>query len=185
MKDFEDNQLIEQYCAGNDHAFDQLYQRYRLPVFNYIFRQVKSQNVADDIFQDVWLRVIKSLQAYNHQGQFLAWLFTIARNRLTDHWRQQKPQDAPGSSIDIDDEQIADTVLAEHVQFLKDCMERLLALLQILKPEQRDAFVLQQESGLSLEEIAQVSNCGRETIKSRLRYAMNKLRKGLEGCDES
>ena len=181
MKDLEDNQLIDQYRGGNSRAFDQLYQRYRLPVFNYIFRQVKSQNIADDIFQDVWLRVIKSIRDYNHQGQFLAWLFTIARNRLTDHWRQLKPEDP----IDVNDEQIPDNVLAEHVQFLKDCMERLLALLKILKPEQRDAFVLQQESGLSLDEIADVCHCGRETIKSRLRYAMNKLRKGLEGCDES
>ena len=181
MKQIDDNELIDQYRDGNSRAFDQLYQRYRLPVFNYIFRQVKSQNTADDIFQDVWLRVIKSIHGYNHQGQFLAWLFTIARNRLTDHWRQQKPEEP----VDIEDEQIADSVLAEHVQFLKDCMERLLALLQILKPEQRDAFVLQQESGLSLDEIASISDCGRETIKSRLRYAMNKLRRGLEGCDES
>jgi RNA polymerase sigma factor (sigma-70 family) len=179
MTDIEDETLIKQYRSGNAAAFDQLYERYRLSVFNYIHRQVNASAQAEDIFQDVWFKVIQSVHHLDTPSKFSAWLFTIARNRITDHWRKKKPE-----SLDDEDRIESDSALAEQVAFLRSCMERLLALLQALKPEQRDAFVLQQESGLTLDEIATIADCGRETIKSRLRYAMQKLRKGLEGCDE-
>jgi len=179
MTGITDETLIKQYRSGNAAAFDQLYDRYRLSVYNYIFRQVSLSAQAEDIFQDVWFKVIQSLHQLDTPSQFPAWLFTIARNRITDHWRKKKPE-----SLEYEDELQSDSPLAEQIAFVRNCMERLQALLQALKPEQRDAFVLQQESGLTLEEIATIAQCGRETIKSRLRYAMQKLRKGLEGCDE-
>ena len=179
MKEIADEILIKQYRSGNAAAFDQLYERHRLAVYNYIFRQVNITSQAEDIFQDVWFRVIQSLHQLDTPSRFTAWLFTIARNRITDHWRKKKPD-----PLEHEDELESAAPMAEQLAFIRNCMERLLALLQTLKPEQRDAFVLQQESGLTLEEIAIVAECGRETIKSRLRYAMQKLRKGLEGCDE-
>lgn len=179
MTDIADETLIKQYRSGNAAAFDQLYERYRLSVYNYIHRQVSISAQAEDIFQDVWFKVIKSLHQLDTPSQFPAWLFTITRNKITDHWRKKKPE-----SLEYEDELESNSALAEQIAFIRSCMERLLAILQALKPEQRDAFVLQQESGLTLEEIATIAECGRETIKSRLRYAMQKLRKGLEGCDE-
>ncbi|NNJ92215.1 MAG: sigma-70 family RNA polymerase sigma factor [Gammaproteobacteria bacterium] len=179
MNDIADETLIRQYRGGNAAAFDQLYERHRLPVYNYIFRQVKMTAQAEDIFQDVWFKVIQSLHQLDTPSQFPAWLFTIARNKITDHWRKKKPE-----PLENEDELESHSAVSEQIAFIRSCMERLLALLQTLKPEQRDAFVLQQESGLTLEEIASIAECGRETIKSRLRYAMQKLRKGLEGCDE-
>lgn len=180
MSDKDDDELIRQYCSGNAAAFDQLYARYRLAVFNYISRQVHPRSQAEDIFQDVWLRVVRSLDRYESNGPFAAWLFTIARNRLTDYWRANKPE-----MLEENDEHEDQHPSPDHLHFIRSCIERLVELLNKLKPEQRDAFILQQESGLTLEQIAQVAACGRETIKSRLRYAMQKLRKGLEGCDES
>ena len=191
MTDIADEILIKQYRSGNAAAFDQLYERYRLPIYNYIHRQVNASAQAEDIFQDVWFKVIQSLSQLDTASQFSdqlpahfpaqfpAWLFTIARNKITDHWRKKKPE-----SLENEDELQSHSALAEQIAFIRSCMERLQALLQALKPEQRDAFVLQQESGLTLEQIATIADCGRETIKSRLRYAMQKLRKGLEGCDE-
>jgi len=191
MTDIADETLIEQYRSGNAAAFDQLYERYRLPVYNYIRHQVKPSAQAEDIFQDVWFKVIQSLSQLDavsrfsaqsstkSSAHFPAWLFTIARNTIADHWRKKKPE-----SLENEDELQSHSALAEQIAFIRSCMERLQALLKTLKPEQRDAFVLQQESGLTLEEIATIADCGRETIKSRLRYAMQKLRKGLEGCDE-
>lgn len=180
MNENDDDSLIEQYRSGNAAAFDLLYDRYRLPVFNYIVRHVHSRNIAEDIFQDVWFKVIKTISQYRHQGRFLAWLFTIARNRLTDYWRSN----SSSLSEEITEDLHSQNPLQEHLQFIRDCVEKLKQLIGLLKPEQRDAFVLQQESGLSIEQIAEVSSCGRETIKSRLRYAMNKLREGLEDCDD-
>jgi RNA polymerase sigma factor (sigma-70 family) len=179
MTDTADETLIKQYRGGNAAAFDQLYERYRLPVYNYIFRQVIITAQAEDIFQDVWFKVVQSLDQLETPAHFPAWLYTIARNKITDHWRKKKPE-----SLENENDLESKSALAEQIAFMRSCMERLLALLQTLKAEQRDAFVLQQESGLSLEEIAAIADCGRETIKSRLRYAMQKLRKGLVGCDE-
>jgi len=180
MNDASDETLINQYRSGNAAAFDRLYQRYRVPVFNYISRQVSSQPIAEDIFQDVWFRVIRALEKFENNGGFPAWIFTIAHNRLTDYWRANKVE---VSELSDDLQNTAHSTETMHL--IQNCIERLLKLLEKLKPEQRDAFVMQQESGLTLDQIAEVSNCGRETIKSRLRYAMQKLRKGLEGCDES
>lgn len=179
MNTQDDDTLIRQYRSGNAAAFDSLYQRYRLGLYNYISRQVYSQSVCDDIYQDVWFKVIHGLDQFQLGQYFPAWLFKIARNRLIDYWRQNQPD-----QIDNEADISSDQSLPEKMHFIEQCIERLKALLISLKPEQRDAFVLQQESGMTLEQIAEISHCGRETIKSRLRYAIQKLRKGLEGCDE-
>ena len=174
-----DESLVNQYRSGNAAAFDRLYERYRIPVFNYIFRQLRQQNLSEDIFQDVWLRVIHSIGQWKESSSFAAWLYRIAHNRLVDHWRQHQPD-----QLDPETDIKSDSDSVEQLQFIQNCIERLKQLLATLKPEQRDAFVLQQESGLSLEQIAEVMATGRETIKSRLRYAVKKLRVGLEGCDD-
>ena len=179
MNAVNDASLVNQYRSGNTAAFNRLYERYRIPVFNYIYRQVKQQSISEDIFQDVWLRVIRSIEQWKPDSSFASWLYRIAHNRLVDYWRQFYPDE-----LDAENEVQDPTASTDHFQFIQDCIERLKALLAILKPEQRDAFVLQQESGLSLEQIAEVTAVGRETVKSRLRYAMQKLRAGLEGCDD-
>ena len=179
MNKDSDELLIKQYRGGNAAAFDRLYERYRIPVFNYIFRQVKHRNLTEDIFQDVWFRVIRSVEQVREDGNFSSWLYRIAHNRLVDHWRQHRPDELE------DEEEVSDPARTqEQLQFIQSCIERLKVLLGLLKPEQRDVFVLQQESGLTLEQIADVTDSGRETVKSRLRYAMQKLRAGLEGCDD-
>lgn len=179
MTSDSDESLIEQYRSGNAAAFDRLYERYRVQVYNYIFRQVGKRNLAEDIFQDTWLRVIRSTEQWKPGGKFSSWLYRIAHNRLVDYWRQYQPEELDRQE-DVNDA----AARPEHQQFIQNCVERLKALLGRLKPEQRDAFVLQQESGLTLDQIALVMATGRETVKTRLRYAMKKLRAGLEGCDE-
>jgi len=174
-----DHQLIQRYRSGDAAAFDYLYERYRPQVFNYLYRQLHQQQIAEDLYQDVWFKIINSIEQFKPDGNFTAWIFKIARNCLIDYWRQQKPE----GSFPEDDVEDA-TATPEHIQYIRSCIERLMNLLDSLKPEQREVFVLQQESGLTLEQIAQLASCGRETIKSRLRYAMKKIRQGLEGCDE-
>ena len=180
MKTDSDETLLSKYRSGNAAAFDSLYNRYRLPVYNYIFRQVKKASLSEDIFQDVWMRVINSADQCDTTRPFAPWLYRIAHNRLIDYFRQQQPLE-----LDLNTEKSEANNIPDHIAFIQNCIERLKNLLGLLKPEQRDAFILQQESGLSLEQIAQVMATGRETIKSRLRYAVQKIRAGLEGCDES
>ena len=179
MSDSSDETLIQRYRAGHAGAFDQLYARYRQPLFSYLHRQVNQQGLAEDLFQDIWMRVINNLEQWQDDGHFKAWLFRVAHNRLIDHWRAQKP-----AAADAEDDIQSAQPWPERWALLSQCVELLFKLLAGLNPQQRDAFVLQQESGLTLEQIASVCGCNRETVKSRLRYAVQRLRQGLEGCDD-
>lgn len=172
-------ELVTAYCRGDATAFDRLYAHYRLPLFNYIRRQTGSDDLAEDIYQEVWFRVIRRLGSYQDRGNFSAWLYTIARNCLADHWRRQAPLTATQTFSEE-----TECMTPERRHWLEDCLQRFSRLLSGLAADQRDAYLLQQESGLSLQLIAEVCGCGLETVKSRLRYANRKLREGLEGCDE-
>ena len=175
-----DEDLMALYAAGDADAFDTLYERFRGPLFRYLLRHCESEGAAEELFQETWLRVVRARQGWRPQAAFAPWLFRIARNLLTDHWRQRPPASEPI------DESVVDLSFPwpEAWALVRDCVERLLKLLSGLAREQRDAFLLQTEGGLTLEQIAEVTGTGRETVKSRLRYALRRLRAGLEDCDE-
>ena len=171
---------MQRYRAGDSGAFDRLYDRYRGPLFRYI-KRLAGAEPAEELYQDVWLRMVRAREQWHADQPFSPWLYRIAHNRVVDHWRAQ--------GIAVDDDKAADSIPAdgpaqELLAHLRDCVERLLALIGMLPPAQRSAFLLKEESGLSLAQIAEVSGCGHETVKSRLRYAMQRLRAGLEGCDD-
>jgi RNA polymerase sigma-70 factor (ECF subfamily) len=176
-----DEELMDRYRRGDEQAFDALYARYRGPVYRYIVRLLNSQNDPDAAFQDCWLKVVRYRAKWSIDQPLRPWLFRIAHNCAIDTMR------ASQRSLTDADERIADFPSDQHPaeqwQFIRDCVERLLQLLAEMPALQRDAFLLKEEAGLSLRDIAEVADVGRETIKSRLRYAMNTLRKGLEGCE--
>lgn len=175
--------LWARYRGGDAAAFDLVYAEFRGPLFRYIRRQCGNCAESEELYQDVWLRAIRARDQF--QGEyFKAWLFRIAHNRLIDFHRARGNAD---DYIDELGEQIADEVEAarpEGWSFLRDCVERLFALLKGLPQAQRNAFLLKEETGLSLAEIAEVTATSRETVKSRLRYATRQLRVGMEGCDD-
>lgn len=174
------------YRDGEGAAFDALYARWRGPLYRYFLRQCGHAGQADELFQDVFMRVIGAAPGYEVSAKFATWLFRIAHNRLVDHWRKtgRDPVDptAPGEE---GGDCALDPPAPEH-----DAPERraeqgelraaLRAALDALPETQREAFLLAEEGGLSLEEIAAIAGVGRETIKSRLRYATAKLRNKLE-----
>jgi RNA polymerase sigma-70 factor, ECF subfamily len=176
-----DEQLMRRYRDGDLRAFDRLYERYRGPLYRYVRRLCGDGGSADELYQDVWMRLVAARQQWDATQAFSPWLYRIAHNRVVDHWR------AAGRLLDeIED---ADALPAqgpaqEVLAHLRDCVERLLALLGGLPALQRSAFLLKEEAGLSLAQIAEVTGSERETVKSRLRYALRRLRAGLEGCDE-
>lgn len=168
------------YRDGDAAAFDRLYARHRGPLFRYIKRLSNNASESEELYQDVWLKLVRARDQWDEAQPFKPWLYRIAHNRVVDFWR------ANGKRVDEALEE--DPADRGHWQdmsaHLRDCVERLLALLGVLPEVQRSAFLLQQEAGLSLAQIAEISGVGRETVKSRLRYANQRLRDGLEDCND-
>ena len=180
-----DEDLMLAYRDGDAGAFDTLYRRHKGPVYRYMLRQCRDAGVADELFQDVWMNLIRARESYTVQAKFTTYIYTMAHNRLIDHYR--KHGQAQWVSFDNDSEDAP--VVAEPVAAPRDEPERhlavkqqaaeLLRLLGELPPPQREAFVMQYEGGMSVEEIAGATGVTRETAKSRLRYALAKIRQGL------
>jgi RNA polymerase sigma-70 factor (ECF subfamily) len=180
-----DEELMNRYRDGDAHAFEVLYTRHKGPLYRYLLRQCGAAAQAEELFQDVWMKLIRARERYEARAKFTTWLYHLAHNRLIDHYRRAKA----GVPISYDDdpdepliEQVADSELREPDNELdrRRLGQRLLVQIAILPETQREAFLLREESGLSLEEIAKVTGVNAETAKSRLRYALAKLRQGLK-----
>lgn len=170
------------YREGDAGAFDVLYGRHRGGVYRYFLRQCRDAAIAEELFQDVWMNLIRARAAYTVQAKFTTYLYRLAHNRLVDHYRQRRPTVVTAEEDDCD---VLDSIPDEREQpadvaiDLKRQAERLKGLIAELPEAQRDAFLLQQEGGLTVEEIARATGVTRETAKSRLRYAFAKLKRGM------
>jgi RNA polymerase sigma-70 factor (ECF subfamily) len=162
------------YQAGDAASFDRLYARHRGALFRFLLRGCGNRAQAEEMFQDVWMNVIKARSSYQPSAKFSTWLYRIAHNRLIDAWRQQRPQ------AELDENLADERPGPERMASSQEQLARLMRGIAGLPLEQRTAFLLQVERGLTLEEIAEVTGVGRETVKSRLRYALQKLKGELE-----
>jgi RNA polymerase sigma-70 factor (ECF subfamily) len=182
VSDDEDAQLMLAYARGEMRAFETLYARHRGALYRYLTRQARDGEVANDLFQEVWSRVIVNRARYEPRAKFRTFLFTLAHNCFIDHCRRSK---ARPTGMGLEDADAADLLPAgEETQpdsaLARDQVSRRYrAALATLPPEQRDVYLLHEESDLSLEEIARVTGVGAETAKSRLRYAVGKLKAAL------
>ena len=165
------------YQRGELAAFEQLYRRHRGGSYRYLLRGCGNDDIAAELFQDVWASVVRSRSSYQVKARFATWLYKLAHNRLIDHYRAARP----GRDTLIDEiEQAAPAHLQPEAQVQSaSTAQRLLQALGALPAEQREAFLMKEEGGLSLEQIAEVTGVGRETVKSRLRYAISRLRGAL------
>ncbi len=183
----DDEALMLAFAAGDMVAFDVLYARHRRGLYAFLGRQVPSTQL-DDLFQDVWLRVARSRASYQPTARFRTWLYQIARNRAIDLARE-KPLALAGDLVGADDcdddpcDTFADesSPTPEQSAVARQEAARLERALATLPPPQREAFLLREHAELSLEDIARVTGVSAETAKSRLRYAINKLRTALSG----
>jgi RNA polymerase sigma-70 factor (ECF subfamily) len=179
VPDSSDEQLMLNYREGDNDAFATLYRRHRGPLYRYMLHGCNDKATADELFQDVWTGLIDARERYRADATFKTYLFRLAHNRLVDHYRRSRLR----AVEDCDHEEIAQTGPSlDHGIADRDCVERLKREIGDLPAEQRDAFVLKEETGLSLEQIGAVVGVERETVKSRLRYAMKRLRQVLEDC---
>jgi RNA polymerase sigma factor (sigma-70 family) len=174
-----DETLMLAWAAGEVAAFEALYGRHRQRLYRFLLRQVRDPSVAEECFQDIWQRVISARAGWRPDATFATWLYRIAHNRLADHWRARQyrppaPADGDERAARIPDPDTPERTLSDFEQ------RRLLQLaLDALPPEQREVVLLRLEQELTLEEIGAITGVGRETVKSRLRYAMDKLRARL------
>lgn len=186
MSDDDDAQLMLAYARGELRAFETLYSRHRAALYRYLLRQARDPEVTNDLFQEVWSRVIVNRARYEPRAKFRTFLFTLAHNCFIDHCRRSKAR--PGGSS-IDDADAADLLPADDNVRPDAKLERAeaaaryRAALAALPPEQRDVYLLHEESDLSLDEIARVTGVGAETAKSRLRYAVGKLKAALAAAE--
>lgn len=178
-----DEELMLLYRDGEAGAFDTLYARHRGGLYRYLARQCRDAAAAEELFQDVWMNLIRARAGYTVQAKFTTYLYHLAHNRLIDHYRKHSHvamvsfEDEDGEALaELPDERErpADDVLDSKRQ-----AGRLLELIAELPEAQREAFLLQQEGDMSVEEIAAATGVTRETAKSRLRYAMSRLRQGM------
>lgn len=178
-KDPGDDVLMLSWAGGDVAAFELLYARHRGPLYRFLLRQLRDPALADEFFQDVWQRVIAARAGWKPDAAFRTWLFRIAHNRLNDHWRGLKHRPAAPDDADERAARVPDATTPERELSEFEQRRRLQLAIESLPDEQREVLQLRLEQELSLEEIGEITGVGRETVKSRLRYAMDKLRARL------
>ena len=179
----EDSALMLRYRDGDVAAFETLYRRHKDPLFRYLLRMCRQRAAAEDVFQEVWGKIIRSRDNYRPTARFTTFLYHVAHNCFIDYLRRNKRH---GDTVDIEPDSQPDGADCPEILVEKSLARRRLdAALGSLPDEQRDVFLLYEEAGLSLDEIASVTDCKRETAKSRLRYAVRKLRAALDETPEA
>ncbi len=179
------------YGAGDAAAFARLFDRHERPVYRFLLRSMGGDAAhAEDLLQEVWLAVIRNATSYEPRARFTTWLYGIARTRLIDHWRAQRNDVSLDAANDPQADDAGET-LVERVAGARTgepevrATSRAQALafvsaVEALPDAQREVLLLHLEGELTLDEIAQLTGVGMETAKSRLRYALAKMRLALE-----
>ncbi|RME99214.1 MAG: sigma-70 family RNA polymerase sigma factor [Bacteroidetes bacterium] len=179
-----DQQLIACYLEGNERAFEELLNRHQQKIYTSIYLFVKEQSLAEDIFQEVFIKIIDTLRKgkYNHEGKFLQWAMRIAYNMCVDHFRRNKrrPQMSPTETFDIFDVLKSHDLNAEQDIIRSQTHEKVRQLVDMLPPEQREVVILRHYADMSFKEIAKLTRVSINTALGRMRYALINIRKMVE-----
>jgi RNA polymerase sigma-70 factor (ECF subfamily) len=176
-----DETLMIAYNKGDASAFDQLYQRHKVIIYRFFIRQNLSVSVAEELCHDTWLKIINYRKTYQPSALFTTYLFTIARRLIIDY-QQKKSTQCEQSFDPVEDETVTNELVSDtpepstHAN-LSIALKRNITSLPF---DQREVFLLKQESGFSIQEISVITQQDKEKVKSSWRYALQKLRKGLE-----
>jgi len=180
---------MEQFSRGDASAFEVLLRRHQRPVLNFIFRYVNNRAVAEDLTQDVFYRIIRRAKTYRRRAKFTTWLYTIARNICVDHSRRMVHRraaslDQPLRSDGEDKRTLLDSVKDQEADVAREAIgrqlgERIRQAIAELADDQREVFLMRESLGLPFKEIAEIVGIPENTAKSRMRYALEKLRAEL------
>lgn len=179
-----DQQLVSRYISGSEDALAALIDRHKDRVFGYIMKSVRDRGLAEDMFQDVFIKAIQTLKkgAYNEEGKFLPWIMRIAHNLMIDHFRKNKRMPTYSGSDDFD---IFDVIGSDEKNVVETLVEQdintdLRALIDELPKEQREIVLLRHFCEMSFKDIAEEKNISINTALGRMRYALINLRKMME-----
>jgi RNA polymerase sigma-70 factor (ECF subfamily) len=191
LEQLSDEELMEAFQRGDTHAFERLLKKHRKPVFNFIHRQVNHEATAEDLMQEVFLRVIKGAPTYKRQAKFTTWVYTIARNLCVDHTRRAKHRKAASldQPVGREDKERSSTMgdmvadkgpQVDRQVIGRELQGRLQLAIAALNEEQREVFLMREYLNLPFKEIADIVGVPENTVKSRMRYALDRLRQSLE-----
>lgn len=193
-----DEELLTRFQRGERAAFADLLKRHKNGLYHFVLRHTRSPAVAEDVVQDAFLRVVQNAQDFKHEARFSTWLYTIARNLCIDHMRKhalrkhpsldQRGSSAAGDSSDEGPtlgEQTADTKTdVEREATGNELKDRIAKAVDLLPDDQREVFLLREVSNLPFKEIAEVTGVPENTVKSRMRYALERLQEALAEYEE-
>jgi RNA polymerase sigma-70 factor (ECF subfamily) len=191
VSDSADEVLLAAYRQGDSAAFELLLGRYRGPIFNFLLRSARDRGRAEELYQDVWMKVIERCDEFRGDAKFSTWLYTIARNLCIDHQRKMKfrghasldaPQPSSGQSIGERVSSFGPST--EQLAAGRLLGDRIARAVEGLPDEQREVFLLRQLQGLAFKEIADVVGVPANTVKSRMRYALERLQHTLSDLEE-
>ena len=171
MRERSDEELMMQWAAGEMQAFELLYARHRRPLYRYILRQARDEATANDLYQGSWEKIIRGRKAYRPPAPFRAWMYRVAHNHVMDHFRRRRPE--TGLETELLESGMASP---EEELRLENRESDLREAVALLPDKQKDAILLKLDAGLDLQSIADVLGVNRETAKSRLRYAVSRLK---------
>ena len=185
-----DEELMESYQQGDTRAFEHLLKRHRKPVYNFLYRQVGSSALAEDMLQEVFLRIIRTAPRYTRKAKFTTWMYTIARNLCVDQSRRAKHRQHPSLDQPLGRDSAGKRTLGDRMAshgpavdrqaIGSELRDRLAEAISTLSDEQREVFLMREYHNLPFKEIAEIVGCSENTVKSRMRYALERLRQQLE-----
>jgi len=190
VRDEANESLMIRFRDGDPRAFELLLQRHQKQIFQFVMRSVGTAAVAEELTQETFLRVVKQKDVYEQRARFTTWLYTLARNLCIDHSRRMQHRRA--KSLDAVDEEghsllerTADRgPMVDRQAIGEELKARMRKAIDALPEEQREVFLLREEADLSFKEIADIVGISENTVKSRMRYALTKLRELLEEYED-
>jgi RNA polymerase sigma-70 factor (ECF subfamily) len=181
--DISDENLMLQYQQGDQAAFETLYRRHKDVLYRYFLRHCSDRSQSEELYQEVWIKLINSVARYKPKAKFKTYLFTIAHNTLVDFYRKAKPSQTIEFEEAETNEEFTNNptalALPEDEFTLKQKTNLFMQTLEELPADQKEAAILHFEQDMSVQEIADITKVKTETAKSRLRYAKNKLKAAI------
>jgi RNA polymerase sigma-70 factor (ECF subfamily) len=194
--DATDEMLMVRYQRGDAQAFAELVRRHSRTVYNFVFRQLREQSVAEDVTQEVFLRVVQKAGEFKHEARFSTWLYSITRNLCVDQLRRLSHRrhaslDAPRAGASDDTTSLGEGVAdphprasAERSAESSEVLASIVLAVESLPDDQREVFLLREVAHLPFREIAEITEIPENTVKSRMRYALDRLRDALSEFEE-
>lgn len=187
LKDVADEELLDRFRSGDARAFEELMRRHRTPLYNFILRSVRNPATSEEILQDAWVRILQGAGDFQRASKFTTWAYTVARNLCIDHarkavLRRHPSLDQPTLAEDGPSlgEMLPDTRAAvDRTAIGRELQGRIAVAIEALPHDQREVFLMREYSNLQFKEIAEIVGAPENTVKSRMRYALERLQETL------